>query len=84
MRRRSSRRSSGNSDPEPGGPHGRAVVSRRAVDGSTPLFYAAEADRAAVVRLLIDRGADPDIPGRKGIRALAAAYEGSAGSVKLM
>ena len=38
-----------------------------------------------MIRLLIDRGADPNISGRKGLRPLAAAaYNGSAGSVELL
>jgi ankyrin repeat protein len=48
-------------------------LDRPNVAGSTPLFLAAQADRGAVVRLLIDAGAKVDVANRQGETALSAA-----------
>ena len=62
-----------------------ANVDARAINGSTPLYYAAEADRPKAVRLLLDHGADSNIPGRRGERRLAAAaVNGNADAVALL
>jgi uncharacterized protein len=48
-------------------------LDRPNVAGSTPLFQAAQADRMAVAKLLIDAGAKVDVANRQGETALSAA-----------
>jgi uncharacterized protein len=48
-------------------------LDRPNVAGSTPLFQAVQADRAAVAKMLIDAGAKVDVANRQGETALSAA-----------
>ena len=58
---------------------------RENLDGSTALYQAAETGRLPIVRLLVERGADVNLPGRSGITPLAAAaYMGSAPIVEFL
>ena len=58
-----------------------APIDARSVAGATALYAAAESDRLGVVGRLLDKGADPNVPGRTGVTALgAAAYTGTAAS----
>src|ERR1700722_14903083 len=43
-----------------------APVNARNVDGGTALFAAAEREKPATVKLLLDKGADPNLTGRSG------------------
>ena len=55
-----------------------APIDARNLAGSTALYLAAENDRLAVVRRLLDRGADANLAGRTGVTPLsAAAFKGS-------
>lgn len=57
----------------------KAPVDARNLESSTALFIAIEEERRAVAELLLDAGANPNLPGRSGIAPLsAAAYTGNA------
>jgi ankyrin repeat protein len=42
--------------------------------GETPLALAVQADQVGIVRVLLESGADPDIPGWMGLTARIRAY----------
>ena len=52
-----------------------AAVDTRAVDGTTPLHWAARADSLTTVTLLLDAGADAEVADRYGITPLYLAAE---------
>ena len=55
-----------------------AAIDARDLDGSTALFKAAENGRMAVVRLLVEAGANVNLPGRSDVSPVAAgAFMGS-------
>lgn len=61
---------------DPSGASARYDINRPDRSGKTPIFYAAEYGSAEVVRLLLDRGADPNIQNEAGWSALHAAVSG--------
>ena len=55
-----------------------AAIDARDLDGSTALFKAAENGRMAIVRLLVEAGANVNLPGRSDVSPVAAgAFMGS-------
>ena len=53
-------------------------IDARNVGGATPLYIAAQSDRAAAVHLLLAKGANPNLAGHGGLTPLvAAAYNGN-------
>ena len=62
-----------------------APIDARNLDGSTALLRRRRTGRLAIVRLLVERGADVNLPGRSGATPLAAAaYMGSVPIVEFL